>query len=108
MSSRRALVGATTNDAISAETIRTVEQASIVNLFASCVTVTDVVGLSLDKTVIVEPGTVNIRAAALGMVDTGSDQIVFNHVTGAGTLRLPVTVTTSAIYLLSVEPIPIG
>jgi hypothetical protein len=30
---------------------------------------------------------------------------VFNSVVGRGTLRLPVTVTTSLIYLMSVEPV---
>lgn len=105
MASRRALVSASTNDALSDQDIRTVSVASVVNLWASCVTVTDLVGLRLDKTIIMDDGTVNIHAAALGLVNVSDDQLVFNSVVGAGTLRLPVTVTTSAIYLLSVEPI---
>lgn len=105
MASRRALVSATTNDALSDQDIRTVEGPSVVNLWASCVTVTDTVGLRLDKTIIMDDGTVNIRAAAIGIVDSGADQVVFDTVVGAGTLRLPVTVTTSAIYLISVEPV---
>jgi hypothetical protein len=39
------------------------------------------------------------------MVDTDRDQLIFNSVVGKGTLRMPVTVTTSLIFLLSVEPI---
>ena len=52
-----------------------------------------------------DDGTCNVSAAAAGMVDTARDQLVFNTVVGPGTLRLPVTVGTSAIYLLSVEPL---
>ena len=105
MSSRRFLVTATTNDALSNEDIRTVEIASVVNLWATGVTVTDEIGLRLDKTVIMDDGTMNVSAAAAGMVDVARDQLVFDTVVGPGQLRLPVTVTTSAIFLLSVEPI---
>lgn len=105
MASLRRLVSATTNDALSDEDIRRVEAPSIVNLFATAVTVTDTIGLRLDKTIIMDDGTANVSAAALGMVDTDRDQLIFNSVVGRGTLRLPVTVTTSAIFLLSVEPI---
>ena len=105
MASRRALVSATTNDALSDQDIRTVERPSVVNLWASAVTVSDTIGLRLDKTIIMDDGTANVSAAAVGMVDTDRDQLVFNTVVGPGTLRLPVTVTTSLIYLISVEPI---
>lgn len=105
MASRRLLVGVTTNDALSDQDIRTVESPSVVNLWASAVTVTDAIGLRLDKTVIMDDGPCNVSAAALGMVDTDRDQLVFNSVVGAGTLRLPCTVATSLILLISVEPI---
>lgn len=104
MSSRRFLVSATTNDALSDQDIRTIEGPSIVNLWATGVTVTDAIGLRLDSTVMMDDGTMNVSAAALGMVDTERDQLVFNALVGAGRLRLPITVTTSAIFLLSVEP----
>jgi hypothetical protein len=105
MASRRLLVSATTNDALADQDIRTVEVPSVVNLWASAVTVTDTIGLRLDKTIILDDGTANVSAAALGMVDTDRDQLVFNTVVGPGTLRIPVVVTTSLIFLLSVEPI---
>lgn len=106
MASRRLLVSAVTNDAISDQDIRTVEVPSIVNLFATSVTVTDEIGLRLDKTVIMDDGTCNVSAAASGMVDTDRDQLVFDTVVGPGTLRLPIpTLTTSLIFLISVEPI---
>jgi len=105
MASRRMLVSATTNDALSDQDIRTIEVPSVVNLWASSETVTDQIGLRLDKTIIMDDGTCNVSAAALGMVDTDRDQLVFGAVVGAGTLRLPVTVTSSAIFLISVEPI---
>ena len=106
MASRRLLVSAITGDAIADEDIRNVEVPSVVNLFATTVTVSDEIGLRLDKTVIMDAGTANVSAAAVGMVDTGRDQLVFNSVVGPGRLRIPVpTLTTSLIFLLSVEPI---
>jgi len=105
MASRRLLVSATTNDALSDQDIRTVEVPSVVNMWASTVTVTDTIGLRLDKTIIMDDGTGNIRAAAVGLVHTSDDQLVFNSVVGAGTLRVPATVTTSLIFIISVEPI---
>ena len=105
MASRRALVAATTGDALADQDIRRVEVPSVVNLWATSVTVTDTIGLRLDKTIIMDDGTCNVSAAAAGMVDTDRDQLVFNSVVGEGMLRLPVTVGTSAIFLISVEPI---
>jgi len=106
MSTRRLLVSAVTNDAIADQDIRTVEDASVVNLWASSVTVSDTIGLRLDKTIIMDDGTANVSAAALGQVSTNEDQLVFNSVVGPGTLRVPVaTLTTSLIFILSVEPI---
>jgi len=106
MSSRRLLVSAVTNDAIADQDIRTVEVASVVNMWASSVTVSDTIGLRLDKTIIMDDGTANVSAAALGQVSTNEDQLVFNSVVGPGTLRVPVaTLTTSLIFIISVEPI---
>jgi len=105
MAARRLLVAATTNDAIADQDIRTVEVPSLVSLFASCVTLTDNVGLRLDKTIIMDDGIVNIHAAALSLVDVSADGLVSETVVGPGTLRIPVTVTTSAIIHLIVEPI---
>jgi len=108
MASRRLLVSAVTGDALAAEDIRNVESPSEVNMWASCVTVTDEIGLRLDKTIIMDAGTANIRAAALGLVHTNEDQLVFNSLVGAGRLRVPVpTLTTSLIFIISVEPVPL-
>ena len=94
-----------TTDAIADEDIRNVEVPSIVNLFATSVTVTDEIGLRLDKTVIMDNGLMNVSAAALGMVDTDRDQLIFDTVVGPGRLRIPVpTLTTTLIFILSVEP----
>ena len=106
MASRRLLVSATTNDALADQDIRTVLEPSVVNLWGSCVTVTDQIGLRLDKTIIMDDGLLNIHAAALGLVNISDDGLVFNSVVGEGTLRLPVPIlTTSVIVHLSVEPI---
>ena len=106
MASRRLLVSAVTNDALADQDIRTVEVPSVVNLWAASVTVSDTIGLRLDKTIIMDDGTCNVSAAALGLVQTQEDQLVFNAIVGPGTLRVPVaTLTTSLIFIISVEPI---
>ena len=106
VASRRLLVSAVTNDALADQDIRNVEDPSVVNLWASIVTITDTIGLRLDKTVIMDAGGANIHAAALSLVHTSDDQLVFNSVVGRGTLRIDVPVlTTSLIFIISVEPI---
>ena len=106
MASRRLLVSAVTNDALADQDIRTVEVPSVVNLWAAAVTISDTIGLRLDKTIIMDDGTANVSAAALGLVQVQEDQLVFNSVVGPGTLRVPVaTLTTSLIFIISVEPI---
>ena len=108
MASRRLLISAVTGDALSDEDIRNVEAPSVVNLWAASVTVSDEIGLRLDKTIIMDSGTCNVSAAALGQVSTDEDQLVFNSIVGAGRLRIPVPVlTTSLIFIISVEPIPV-
>jgi len=108
VASRRLLVSAVTGDALADEDIRNVEVASEVNLFATSVTVSDEIGLRLDKTIIMDAGTCNVSAAALGMVDTDRDQLVFSSLVGPGRLRVPVpTLTTSLIFIISVEPVPL-
>ncbi|GAH97923.1 unnamed protein product, partial [marine sediment metagenome] len=67
MASRRLLVAAVTNDALAAENIRFVHGLSRVVMAATAVTVTDELGLFLDKTEIRAPSTANVSAAATGM-----------------------------------------
>ncbi|MEE8551184.1 MAG: hypothetical protein V3T08_08025 [Gemmatimonadota bacterium] len=104
MASRRLLVAATTNDALADQDIRTVDVVSVVNLWAACVTLTDTIGLRLDKTIILDDSICNIRAAAVSLNHISDDGLVFDTVVGPGTLRVPVTVTTSLIFTISVEP----
>ena len=104
MSSRRLGIVATTNDALSDQDIRNVPVPSVVNLWGSSVTNGDLMGLRLDKTIIMDDGEVNTIAGDI--IDSGMDQLVFNSVVGAGTLRVPVpTLTTELQFLISVEPI---
>ncbi len=108
MASLRILVSATTPDAISTRNIRLVDRTSVVNLWASCVTVTDTIGLNLGRNSLMDQSTMNIRAAAIGIVGSDSEQLVFDLIVGpdSGDLQVPVdTLTTSLIFLLSVEPI---
>ena len=106
MSSRRLLIAAVTGDALADEDIRSIDAISIINMWATSVTVTDTIGLRLDKTVIMDEGTCNVSAAALGMIDVERDQLIFDTIVGEGRLRVPVPIlTTSLIFMVSVEPV---
>ena len=106
MPTRRLLVAAVTNDALSDQDIRNVKVPSIVNLWATAVNVTDTIGLRQGSNIIMDDGTANVSTAALGMVDVNRDQLVFGAIVPAGTLRVPVaTLTASLIFILSVEPL---
>jgi hypothetical protein len=105
MASRRMIIAAVTGNAIANEEIRRVPGLSTVNFWASAVTKTDQIGLSLDRTEIMVADSVNIESSA-DVIDTDRDQLIFNTVVGAGELRVPVpAVTTELQFLLSVEPI---
>ena len=107
MASVRRLVAAVTADDLATLDIRKIEVPSVVNLWGSCVTVTDTIGMSIGKIQIMPQGTLNIRAAALGNVFGSDDQLLFNTLVGPGVGDLKVeivTLNTSLIYLLSVEP----
>jgi len=108
MSSVRRLVSAVTADDLATLDIRIIETLSVVNLWASAVTVTDTIGMSLGKIELMPQGTANVRAAAVGLVLSSDDQLIFNLVVGpdVGDLKVAVgALTTSLIYVLSVEPI---
>ena len=105
MASRRLVITATSGDAIANEEIRRVEVPSLVNLWGSCVTKGDQIGLLLNRTEIMPSDNINLESSA-DVIDTNRDQLVFNSVVGRGQLRLPVpAVTTELQVLLSVEPI---
>jgi len=108
MASLKILVSAVTTDAISTRNIRLIDQTSVVNLWGSCVTLTDEIGLNLGSVTLMDPSLLNIRAAAVSLVLTEADQLIFNLIVGpgAGDLAIPVpALTTSLIFLLSVEPL---
>jgi len=108
MASLRILVSAVNTDVIATRNIRLIDEASVVNMWASCVTVTDEIGLNLGSITLMDPSTMNIRAAAVGLVLSSDDQLIFDLVVGpdAGDLAIPVpTLTTSLIFVLSVEPL---
>jgi len=108
MSSVRRLVSSVTADDLSTLDIRLIERASVVNLWASAVSVTDTIGLSLGRVELLPAATANVRAAAVGLVLSSDDQLIFNMIVGPdiGDLKVSVaTLTTSLIYVLSVEPL---
>jgi len=107
MASVRRLVSAVTADDLATLDIRKVEVLSRVSLWASCVTVTDTIGVSIGKIEITPQGTMNIRAAAVGLVLASDDGLLFESLVGPGVGDLKIivsTLTTSLIYILSVEP----
>ena len=107
MPSVRRLVSAVEANDLLGLDIAKVLVTSVINLWATSVTVTDTIGLSIGRVEILPAGTMNVSAAAVGMVDTDRDQLLFNGLVGpdVGDLKIFVnTLTTSLIYILSVEP----
>lgn len=107
MASLKLLVATVSTDVIVGRNIRLIDEPSVVNMWASCVTLTDEIGLNLGSITLMDPSLMNIRAAALSFVDAQADQLIFNLLVGpdAGDLSVPVpTLNTSLIFLLSVEP----
>jgi len=108
MASLKILVAAVSTDVISTRNIRLIDEDSVVNLWGSCVTLTDEIGLNLGSITLMDPSLLNIRAAAVSLVHVSDDQLIFDLIVGpdAGDLAIPVpTLTTSLIFLLSVEPL---
>jgi len=108
MAGVRRLVSGITEDDLATLTIRRLTASLYrLKLWASSVTVTDTIGMAVGDVEILPSGTMNVSAAALGQVSTNEDQLLFDMLVGnaAGDLRLFVrTLTTSLIYILSVEP----
>jgi len=104
MASRRLGVGGTTADALSDEDIRLVERLSMLNFSASSVTNGDLVGVRLNKTIIMDDGECNTIAGDI--IDVPMDRLIANSVVGRGQLKVPVpTLTTELQFWISVEPI---
>jgi len=107
MAGVRRLIAAVDDDVLSSLDIRKIDVNSVVNLWATSVTVTDTLRLAIGKIEILPTGTCNVSAAALGMVDIARDQLIFNSLVGPGVGELKlgvIALTTSLIFLLSVEP----
>lgn len=107
MAGVRRLVAVVTADDLATLDIRKIDVFSVVNLWASCVTVTDRISASIGRIEILPSANMNIAAAAVNQVEVNEDQLLFNTLVGPGVGDLKIgvpAVTTSIIYLLSVEP----
>ena len=92
---------ATTTDALANRKFAVVPQGgAILNAWASCVTITDTMGLSIgDRDICVNGSLVNIEVST-GVVDIARDQVIMNEVIPGGQLFLPVTVTTAMNWII--------
>jgi len=107
MASVRRLVSAVTSDDLATLQIRKINRVSRVSLWASAVVVTNTIGLFIGRVEIMPQSTANVRAAAVGLVLSSDDQLLFETIVGPGVgdLIVPLSaLTTSTIYILSVEP----
>jgi len=96
------LVAATTTDALANRKFAVVPASgAILNLWATCITVTDTWGISIgDRDIAVDGSIMNIETGVVDVFDVARDQLIFNEVIGGGQLFLPVTVTTNARFLI--------
>ena len=76
---------------------------SLISLWASAVTVTDVISLSVGDREVLNAANPNIEASA-DVVDTGRDQILFAEPAEANEdLFMPVTAGTAVGFLLLID-----
>ena len=101
MPSLRFNVSATTPDAMSNRKFNIIPAGgAILNIWASCVVVTDSFGVSVgDRDIMVDGSLMNIEGSA-DAVDIDRDQVVFNETVDGGQIFLPVTVGTQAQFLI--------
>lgn len=96
-------VAATTANALATKKFNVIPPGgAVLNLWASGVTKTDAVGLSVgDREIIVQGSPCNVETA-VDTLDLTRDQMVFNEIVGPGELFMPVTVTTEMQYRLQI------
>ena len=76
---------------------------SLISLWASAVTVTDVIGLSVGDREVLNAANPNIEISA-DVVDTNRDQILFAEPAAAGEeLFMPTTSTTAVGFLVLID-----
>lgn len=93
---------ATTADALNGLKFKVLPTPALVSLFATGVTVGDVVSLSVGSQEVVVSAQTNIEGSA-DVVDTDRDQILFQERVPPGELFMPVTATTAINFLLVID-----
>lgn len=75
---------------------------ALISLWASGVTVSDIIGFSVGDREVLRAANPNIEVSA-DVVDTSRDQILFAEPAEAGDLFMPVTVTTALGFLVLID-----
>lgn len=108
----RVIVGATTSDALANNQFNIIPSGSggaYITLFASAVTKADSFGLSIGSKIVIPNGNqMNIESSA-DVVDNDRDMVISREWVPEGQLKLPVTVTTEAQFVMwqqYVNPLP--
>ena len=78
---------------------------ALLSLYASSVTATDTVGLSVSGEQLLVDATPNLEVSA-DVVDTNRDAILVREPVPAGKLFMPVAATTAVNFLLVIEDLP--
>jgi hypothetical protein len=97
---KRVNVGTTTN-AVEGLLFSELARRAFLTLYASCVTVTDLIGMSINSVDIIRGASPNLEAT--DVVDTARDLIVHREPVGAGKIFIPITATTAVNFLLVIE-----
>ena len=95
---------ATSTNALANNTFRTIGRPSLLTLYASCVTATDSISLSVGTKQIVVNANPNIESSA-DVVDTDRDMILFREPVPMGDIFLPITATTAVNFILRIEEV---
>lgn len=93
---------ATATNAVNGLKFSKLSAPALLSLYASAVTVTDTIGLSVGSEDFLVDAGPNIEASA-DVVDTNRDQILFSEPVPDGDIFLPVVATTAVNFLLVIE-----
>ena len=94
----------TTEDALLGLKFKVLQRPALVSLFASGVTATDKISLSVGGTTVLDLANPNVESAA-DVIDTTRDGVLFNERVPPGELFMPITATTAVNFLLVIDEV---
>lgn len=95
---------ASSTNALANNQFKTIQRPSLLTVYASCVTATDTLSLSVGTKQIIVNANPNIESSA-DVVDIDRDLILFREPAPLGDMTLAITATTAVNFLIRIEEV---